>query len=217
MYIPTSFQLQDAQLIETVLREHSFALLVTSVGEDMMATHAPLVYDPAEAALFGHLARANPQAKCLHEAQCLAIFQGPHAYISPAWYGLAEQVPTWNYVAVHVYGRAKVMEDEEAAADLLDRLLLAYDPQSPLPAERDRPYYRNLMRGIVPFRIDIERIEAAAKLSQNKPLDVRRRVVEALESLDDADARAVAAWMRRLVLARPDGAGERDSKPKGAS
>lgn len=217
MYIPKSFQLQDARLIETVLREHSFAVLVTSVGEDIMATHVPLVYDPAEAALFGHLARANPQAKHLHEAQCLAVFQGPHAYVSPAWYGLAEQVPTWNYLAVHVYGRARVIEDEETVADLLQRLVFAYDPQSPLPADRDRAYYRNLMRGIVAFRIDIARIEAAAKLSQNKPLEVRARVVQALESQDDADSRAVAAWMRRLSLTHPGDHAGNESKPKGAS
>lgn len=217
MYIPRSFQLKDAQLIETLLREHSFAVLVTSVDGDMLATHVPLVYDPAEAALFGHLARANPQAEHLHDGLCLAIFQGPHAYVSPAWYGLADQVPTWNYLAVHVYGRARVIEDEEAVADLLERLILAYDPQSPLPADRDRPYYRNLMRGIVAFRIDITRVEAAAKLSQNKPLEVRARVVEALESLDDADSHRVAAWMRRLSLAEPGDVGRGESKPKGAT
>lgn len=215
MYIPGSFRLNDARIIETLLREHSFAMLVTAKDGDLLATHVPLVYYPAESALYGHLARANPQAEHLDNVECLAVFQGPHAYVSPAWYGLPNQVPTWNYIAVHVYGRAQVIEDEEAVADLLQRLILAYDPQSALPADRDRPYYRSLMRGIVAFRIDIERIEAAAKLSQNKPIEARARVVEALESLGDAEARRVAAWMRRLSLAGDPGR-EPDTTAKGA-
>ncbi|SIS94717.1 FMN-binding negative transcriptional regulator [Alicyclobacillus vulcanalis] len=200
MYIPKSFQLRDPDIIETLLREHSFATLVTQQGGDICASHVPLVYRPDEGALYGHLAKANPQAEHLRDGRCLAIFQGPHAYVSPSWYGMEEQVPTWNYLAVHVYGRAHLVQESEAVADLLHLLLVAYEPQSRLPADRDRAYYRNLMRGIVAFRIDIERMEAAAKLSQNKPMEARRRVAATLASMDDEGARGVARWMQQLSV-----------------
>ncbi|WP_029422577.1 FMN-binding negative transcriptional regulator [Alicyclobacillus macrosporangiidus] len=198
MYVPKAFSMDDPQEIAHFLRDHSFGLLISTSGGELTATHLPFVFDADGRRLWAHMARANPQWRDLHGQTALVVFQGPHAYISPSWYEVPQSVPTWNYVAVHVYGRCSVIEDEGELADLLAKTVRFYEPDSRLPEEAGEPYYRNLMRAVVGFRLDIERIEGKAKLSQNKPPEVRRRVIEALGRTGDAEAQEVAAWMRRL-------------------
>ncbi|SFV06795.1 FMN-binding negative transcriptional regulator [Alicyclobacillus macrosporangiidus] len=198
MYIPKAFAMDDPQEIARFLRDHSFGLLISTSRGELTATHLPFVFDADGRCLWAHMARANPQWRDLHGQTALVVFQGPHAYVSPSWYEVPQSVPTWNYVAVHVYGRCTVIEDESELADLLAKTVRFYEPDSRLPEESGEPYYRNLMRAVVGFRLDIERMEGKAKLSQNKPPEVRRRVIEALGRTGDAEAQEVAAWMRRL-------------------
>lgn len=197
LYIPKSFRMDDAREIASFLRDHSFGVMIAVKDGDIMATHVPFLYDASNGKLFAHLAKANPQASQLDGEDVMVVFQGPHAYISPSWYGLVHQVPTWNYMVVHVYGTYSVMEDKEQLAKLLQRTIHAYEPDSSLPEEANEPFYQNMMKAIVGFRIDITRIDGAAKLSQNKPADVQRRVITRLRSSASDMARQTADLMEK--------------------
>ena len=120
MYIPKSFQVTDPEVLAAFIRAHSFATLVSAVDGTPFATHLPLLLD--QGTLLGHVARANPHWQAFDgQREALAIFHGPHAYISPTWYATGPAVPTWNYAAVHVYGAPRLIEGEALAA-LVDRL-----------------------------------------------------------------------------------------------
>jgi transcriptional regulator len=203
MYIPKAFHVGDQQILHEFIASNSFATLVSTIDAKPFATHLPLLFDRARSAhgtLLGHVARANPQWHAFDGKQeALAIFQGPHAYVSPSWYAASPAVPTWNYTAVHVYGVPQVTDDERAFSDLLDRLIAFYEAGMPrpwpgvLPAE----FRANLMRGIVGFAMDIERIEGKFKLSQNRSHEDQCRVVERLEMSADPVAKALGELARK--------------------
>ena len=199
MYIPNSFRIEDAEEIETIIRNNGFGILVTTHDEHPLATHLPFFYDTEHHALFAHMARANPQWQNLEGQSVLVIFSGPHAYISPSWYELPQMVPTWNYTAVHVYGRARVINDKDVLAQIMTKLVQVYDPQSPLSQQTQDFFYQDLMEGIVGFRVDITRVQAAAKLSQNRSGDVRRRIVKKLQERGtEADHQVAQAMTEKL-------------------
>jgi transcriptional regulator len=198
MYIPKAFHVSDHQVLGEFIERHSFATLVSQVDGKPFATHLPLLLDrmrSTRGALLGHVARANPQWRMFDgQQEALAIFQGPHAYVSPSWYATSPAVPTWNYTAVHVYGAPQILDDEQAFSDLLDRLIAFYEAGMPtswpgiLPAD----FRTTLMKGIVGFVMDIERIEGKFKLSQNRSHEDQRRVVERLGASVDPIERALA-------------------------
>lgn len=223
MYIPRHFQM-DPKEVGPFLRSHSFGTLVSVAGDAApshagadrashdsaagaphevsggphwtpQATHLPFVYDEANHLLLAHMARANPQWRNLHGQDVLAIFTGPDAYISPLWYDVPDSVPTWNYLAVHVYGTCTVIDDEEELVDVLDQLVRFHEPDSELLQRSDESFYRNMMKAIVGFRIEITEIQAVAKMSQNKSAEVQQRVVDNLGQVGDSKAQAVADWM----------------------
>ena len=187
MYIPKHFAVSDPAWIGAFIEENRFAPLVTVMDGEPFATHLPLVYDPQpqpHGILRGHVARANPHWQSFGTSMQLAIFTGPHAYVSPTWYGTAgPSVPTWNYTAVHVYGHATIVDDPAAVRDLLVRLTdreeRALTPRYTVDAQ-DPDYLAHMMRQIVAFEIPVERIEAKAKLSQNRTPEERRRVAATL-------------------------------------
>ncbi|HSR71788.1 MAG TPA: FMN-binding negative transcriptional regulator, partial [Kiloniellales bacterium] len=131
MYVPEVFALRDSEAIAAVLRDHGFAVLVTPGEAAPTASHLPFLFDPARGdhgVLRAHMARANPQWRALERLQAeggeaLVVFQGPHAYVSPRWYGDGPAVPTWNYLAVHVYGRPRLIEEPAALRALLADLV----------------------------------------------------------------------------------------------
>ena len=127
----------------------------------------------------------------------MAVFHGPHAYISPAWYESRGTVPTWNYVAVHAYGDVRLVEDEDGLLDILRRSVAAYEgPRpEPWPFDESEPHVEGLLRAIVGFRIEITRLEGKWKLSQNHPEERRRKVIEALGQRADDDSQAIAGLM----------------------
>jgi transcriptional regulator len=187
MYRPEPFLCDDPALAREILAATPFGTLISVVEGAPCVTHVPFVLDGD--ALLGHLARANPHSGHLG-GPALATFIGPHAYVSPRWYrDPAGEVPTWNYVVVHVHGTPEVVD----AAPLLARMGAAFDPTW-TPGSRAG----ELLPAIVAFRLPLERVEVKLKLSQNKaPVDAHR-VLTALDGGPESE-RAVATWMRRVL------------------
>jgi transcriptional regulator len=199
MYIPRRYEEKDREAINAFVRGNSFGILVTVSDGRPVGTHIPMLLSAEGAYLVGHISRGNDQRHSLVDgAQVLAIFPGPHAYISPRWYS-EMNVPTWNYLSVHAYGVIELMEGaalEEALATMVD----FYEHSMPRPvsiSEIPSKTYQDDLRGIVGFRIRVTEWQAAAKLSQNRDDQSYGRVVSELENSEDAAARAVAEAMRK--------------------
>lgn len=197
MYIPKAFLVSDKSVLHDFIECNSFATLVSTVDGEPFATHLPLILDrtrSAHGALLGHVARANPQWRSFDGTQtALAIFHGPHAYVSPSWYATSPAVPTWNYAAVHVYGVPQVVDDPAWLSDVVDRLIRIYEAGMPQPWPGILPadYRSNLLKAIVGFVMDIDRIEGKFKLSQNRSTADQQGVVRHLETSADPVAQAL--------------------------
>ncbi|MCM2677321.1 FMN-binding negative transcriptional regulator [Alkalicoccobacillus plakortidis] len=197
MYIPKQFQLDDKETIYQIMKENGFATIISDQLKDLSATHLPLMLDDQKNYLYGHFAKANPQWKDLDNQRVLAIFQGPHSYISPSWYETNQAVPTWNYVAVHVYGEIELVGDQELAHSLSELVSKYEKPDSTYQlTDVGAEYIAGLSKGVVGFRIKIESIEANAKLSQNHSNERIKRVIEELEKLQSDNERQIATYMR---------------------
>jgi transcriptional regulator len=202
VYLPPAFTEARPAVLAAHIEQHNFGLLVSYGAEGLVASHIPFVVDRAaeQLHLLGHLARPNPQVEDLARGgEVLAIFSGPHAYISPRWYTGGPSVPTWNYVDVHAYGRVRPVEDSDWLRGLLRRLSERHEAGSPAPWRmQDLPetYLAGMLEGIVGFDIAVTRLEGKYKLSQNRPAADRPRVIAALEHQGDADSRALAQLMR---------------------
>ena len=204
MYVPASFRQTDRQQLTEFIRQNSFGLLVSRSEGEPFATHLPLLFNPQvgeHGQLLGHFARANPQWRELNGQSVLVVFSGPHAYVSPTWYGVPNMVPTWNYLAVHAYGRCEIVEDEAALLDLLAATARTYEQGLPKPwtFDRDDPFVGKLLKGIVGFRIEVSRIEGKWKLGQNHSPEMRENVVAELTASEDPQARAIAALMAETL------------------
>jgi len=198
MYVPAAFEENDPAVLHALMRQFSFATLLTVTDSVPFATHLPFLVD-AEGGGLGilraHLARANPQWRHFTESvEALVIFQGPHSYISPGWYEEQPSVPTWNYAAVHAYGVPRLLGDEETF-DLLRASVAEYDPASEALDMPDE-FVRKMQRGLVGFEIPIARLEGKRKMSQNKSEADREGVIAALSASEREGSRAVAAIMR---------------------
>ena len=201
MYIPRRFEEKDKDKIHAFIRANSFAILVSIHEGRPIGTHIPLQLEinaEGQDILVGHISKGNEQKHTLTDgAQVLAIFPGPHAYISPRWY-TKMNVPTWNYLSVHVYGVIKIMEGEVLKA-ALSRLIDNYEQHMPQPVKIDEVPEKTLydeLRGIVGFEIVVTEYQAAAKLSQNRDEQSYHQVIDQLDQGDET-ARAVAAEMEK--------------------
>jgi transcriptional regulator len=206
MYVPPRFQESDQEALYQFIRANPFALLVTTgpldAAQAPLATHLPIELQPdseGKLHLVGHLAKANPQWKTLGtETPALVVFSGPHAYISSSWYDHVN-VPTWNYLAVQVTGRTRLLTDDETLT-LLHQQLGHYEANSRCPvsvASMTEAYVRQEMRGLVGFSLQIETIQGAAKLSQNRDDKNHAAIVEELKKQNDFNANQVAEEMIR--------------------
>lgn len=201
MYIPERYQYDDQGEIERFLAENGFGILVSTVDGKPWATHLPMVFEKrtdGSSVLHAHMAKANPQWEAFAaNPEVLAIFNGPHAYVSSSWYD-HENVPTWNYVAVHVYGKVRLL-DEAATRQSLSKLVDQYEAGNEDPVKVDALSERTMrqIRGIVGFEIDIERIEAKRKMSQNRDVKNYQAIVDRLEGSSRPEDRAVAEEMKR--------------------
>jgi transcriptional regulator len=203
LYVPGHFDASDVEWCHARIREEPFGTLVTADHAGVpFATHIPFLLDAdrgPRGTLLGHVARGNPHAGVLASHRpALAIFQGPHAYVSPSWYGVHPSVPTWNYVAVHAYGVPAVIDDPAHVRAIVARLVETHEAGQPVPWRIDalpEDYLTGMLRGIVAFEMPIERLEGKAKLSQNRSEDDRARVRTALADSGEPLATAVAALM----------------------
>ena len=202
MYIPRRYEEKDKDTIHAFIRENSFGILVSVKDGLPVGTHIPLHLEKngeGQDILMGHISRGNEQKYTLTDgSRVLVIFPGPHAYISPRWYTQIN-VPTWNYLSVHVYGTVKIVEGEVLRA-ALSRLVDNYEKHMPQPVhieEIPEKMLQDEMRGIVGFEIVIDDIQAAAKLSQNRDEKSYHQVIGQLEQ-GDTGAKAVAEEMKKI-------------------
>ncbi len=211
MYTPALFQETDPDRIHDVLRRYPFATVLTSEAGGITGSHLPLLLDPGagpRGRLRGHLARANRHWQHFDgEREVLAIFHGPHAYVSPSWYRDPQNVPTWNYVVVHVYGTARAYDDPVRLRALLADLVATFEAPMARPWRPPPPgdFIEELLPAIVGFDVDITRVEAKLKLSQNREPADRAGAAAALAAAPDEMGRQVAAWMYALGAPPPEG------------
>lgn len=201
MYIPDIFKKEDAGQIRDFIRNNSFGILVNRNYGKFWATHTPMeldTNDEGKEVLYGHISRANPQWQSFASGQqVLAIFNGPHSYISSSWYD-HENVPTWNYMAVHVYGKIRIVEGD-IVISFLKKLVDKYEQgsENPVKVEDLSPETLQQARGIVCFEIEIEEIQAVHKMSQNRDDKNFENIIAELEKTRKPDAVAVAAEMKK--------------------
>ena len=201
MYVPKINRLEDQGALLAYMRAYSFAALATSGAGGLTATHLPFVIEEegGRITLLAHMAKANPQWRDFAAgADALVIFMQPHAYVSPRLYDSRQNVPTWNYVAVHAYGRPLLIEERAAKIELQQTLIRAHDPayleqMAELPAS----YLDARLAAIVSFSLAVTRLDARHKLSQDKNPAERERIARELESSGDSVAAETARLMRK--------------------
>jgi transcriptional regulator len=200
VYIPEHFRLRQHADAIAFMRANPFAILISTTDAGPFATHLPLFVRAAEekVILRGHVAKANPHWRHLEQQpQCLTIFHGPHSYISPSNYAARESVPTWNYGAVHLYGNARVFSSPEDLLGVLHELMGTFEPAYASQwASLDETYRERMLRQIVGFEIEITKMEAKFKLSQNRPREDQANVIASLEKAKDSAVSGVARLMR---------------------
>ncbi|WP_223589154.1 FMN-binding negative transcriptional regulator [Neobacillus bataviensis] len=204
MYIPKHFKIEDEETIYDFIEKNSFATLISQHNEEPYATHLPLILDKEKKQLYGHFARPNGQWKDIENQKILVIFQGPHCYISPSWYESNQAVPTWNYVAIHVYGQMELVEDSQELLDSLADMVTKYEkPDSSYQLKDvDANFIEGMSKGIVGFKIKIDRIEGKAKLSQNHSVDRQALVIQQLENTSDQQNQQIADLMKNNLEKR---------------
>lgn len=202
MYLPPAFREDDLPTLHAIMRDVRLANVVMATSEGLMATPLPLFVDPDDGpngTLYGHLARANPQARLRAEGEAMALFTTADAYVSPSYYASKREhgkvVPTWNYVAVHAWGPAEIFDDPARLLDVVTRLTDHHERPRATPwAMSDAPegYVAAQLRGIVGLRMPIARVAGKRKMSQNRPAADRAGVAAGLAASDRESERAVA-------------------------
>jgi transcriptional regulator len=205
MHVPAAYSVTDRDELYEFIRAHSFAVLASANNlsdQPPIATHLPLLLktgDSEPARLLGHVARGNPQWGQSQDRQVLAIFSGPHAYISAGWYGEKNVVPTWNYVAVHVTGRLRIIQDAKNTLALVRETTEFFEQHSLQPwsvDSTDRDFLSRLVEGIVGFTIEIEGIQGCWKLNQHHSESRRRGVIAGLNDRGRGDDNEIARLMK---------------------
>lgn len=202
MYTPFSFVENDLSKLHSCIEENSFATLVTTDSAGPVVSHLPLLLDRnagSNGTLIGHMAKANSQWRDIRNAGALAIFHGPHTYISPGWLDEQNVVPTWNYVAVHAAGKVKLVEDQAELLGIVRRYVNVYEASMPEPwqLESAEPeFIEKLLDAIVGFTIEITSIEGKWKLNQNHPEERRQRIIDGLQTRPDENSAQIADLMR---------------------
>jgi transcriptional regulator len=201
MYTPPIFQAQSIQQVEEFLIKNGFAIVVSQEEGTPIATHIPLlltIKPSGERVLSGHFAKGNPQWQHIFDQkQVLAIFSGAHTYISSSWYNHVN-VSTWNYIAVHIYGKMRLIEGEELLQSLKD-LTNKYEAHSKNPVSVEgmpEKYVRREMRGVVGFEMSIDAIQATFKLSQNRDDVNHAAIIDQLQERNEGDDAKIADAMQ---------------------
>ncbi|MDD9890745.1 MAG: FMN-binding negative transcriptional regulator [Gammaproteobacteria bacterium] len=179
MYVPDHFSPADADSF-SFISQFSFGELISAVEGKSFCTHLPFLFDDKNIFLLCHIAKANPQWREIGGQEVLAVFHGPHGYISPSWYDKAG-VPTWNYQVVHVYGKASVFEDKERMSDMVENLSAAHEAGSENPWNGE--YQARMLDAIIGIEIEITEVQAKHKLSQNRTDNERKNIIAELQGL----------------------------------
>jgi transcriptional regulator len=201
VYTPNYFRITDTKEAVDFMLKYSFATLVTVTNSIPSATHLPFLVEQRgdKVVLISHFAKANPQAQDIADGTALVIFTEPHAYISPKHYEKELNVPTWNYLAVHAYGKAVVIDDKEQVNTLMEKTISSYEADyltqwNKLPAE----YKFKMMNGIVAFEIVVDDLQGKKKLSQNKTGQERENIINAFSNSADNNEQDIARYMSSL-------------------
>jgi transcriptional regulator len=198
LYIPKYFREEDRERILAFLGQNNFPALISFDGEKPVATHLPVEVVEAEdgrLTIYGHVSRVNPQWKTFGEQEVLLIFQGPHTYISPRWYNHIN-VPTWNYMMIHIYGTIRLVKDGELYSHL-SRLVHKHEVNTSYSLEGlPQDFVRKEMNGVTGFAIEVTRIDAGFKLSQNRNDEDHENIVRELDRRGDEVSAKVAGAMR---------------------
>jgi len=202
-YIPEHFRASDELALHEFMRTYDFATLVTNSPDGLIVSHVPLLVRGAgtKLALAGHVARGNDHWRLMDGATAaVAIFHGPHGYVSPTWYAAAPAVPTWNYGVVHAHGFPTAIDDEVFVRGVVEELVRRYEGQrrngwrpEALPADA----YRRMLGAIVGFEMRITTLDGKLKLGQNRSLEDRQRTIAGLENEGSREAASLADFMRR--------------------
>jgi transcriptional regulator len=208
MYTPASFVENDLSVLHSCIEENSFATLVTTNSGGPVVSHLPLLLDRdagPNGTLIGHMAKGNSQWREITDSAALAVFHGPHAYISPGWFKEQNVVPTWNYVAVHVTGKVKLVEEPSELLDIIRRYVEVYEASMPEPWQLDSAepeFIEKLLDAIVGFTIEIDSLEGKWKLNQNHSEERRQKVVDGLKTLPGEGSTKIAALIQATLSAR---------------
>ncbi|MEH7336611.1 FMN-binding negative transcriptional regulator [Neobacillus drentensis] len=203
MYIPKYFKVTDVEEVCDFVQKNSFGTIVTTVKGKPIATHLPLrfIQKGDDYYLTGHMAYGNPQWRTFETCEdVLVMFQGPHSYISSSWYG-HEEVPTWNYQAVHVYGKAIILEKDELIEELTI-MLQKYEENRENPVLWDKlspQLLESELKGIVGFKIKVGEIQAAYKLSQNRNETDYHNIINKLRNEGNPNSKQMAELMKKRL------------------
>jgi transcriptional regulator len=207
MYLPPLFAVEDLGQIQDFIDQYSFATVVTQRNGELIASHVPFLLGRGVepyGVLHAHLAVRNPQLDHFRSGtQALVIFQGPHCYVSPSWYVHPENVPTWNYTAVHAYGVPKIAAPADTAVYLRE-LVRKHEKafEHPWDFDPNAPWIQRLLPGIVAFEIKIEKLEGKFKLNQNRTAADRESVIRTLSASSDPAQKAIADLMAENTVLR---------------
>ncbi len=208
----TDYVLADEDRVRELIRQHGWALLVSTTDDGMVASHVPVLLDEDEASegivLVSHVGRPDDVLHAMGSGQeVLLVVEGPYGYVSPGWYGYGPAVPTWDYVSAHLYGELELL-DAEGTYQVLSRTVDQYEQVRPEPVQLPdvAEYATRVARGAAGFRVRVTRWQGKAKLSQDKPRAVVERVVAALETDPHYANPALAAAVREELDRRGDDA-----------
>jgi transcriptional regulator len=203
MYIPSFNKIEDLQEAISYMQRYSFATIVSVKDGIPVATHLPFLVKQKEdkVILSSHFAKANPQSSDIADETALVMFIEPHAYISPKNYEKEQSVPTWNYLAVHAYGKCTLLEDVESKKALLEEMIQYYDAHYLKQWDGlSETYKQNMMKGIVAFEIVVDDLQAKAKLSQNRTEKERENIINELTQAENSNEKEIAEYMKSLKI-----------------
>jgi len=200
MYIPPYYKEENINALYEFMCAHNFATLISSANDTIRATHLPFVTEKRgdKIILISHMAKANPQWKELLGKELLVIFQGPHAYISPTHYEKKQNVPTWNYIAVHAYGTIKLIEKKEDVIELMEHTIHRFEKEFMEQWKNlSEDYINGMLKAIVCFEIEVTKLEGKFKLSQNKTKTEQQNIISNFEKSTNSVEQELAKEMKK--------------------
>ncbi|MBI3258205.1 MAG: FMN-binding negative transcriptional regulator [Ignavibacteriae bacterium] len=200
MYIPKHNLIADREEIVSYIRTYPFGTIISSKDNYPIATHLPFVLSEIDGKIIitSHFAKANEQWRQISDSDVLIIFSEHNAYISPKFYDSKMEVPTWNYIAVHAYGKGKILIDENQAFEVLEKMIDRFDKEYKAQWDNLPSKFKNsLVKEIVAFEIAVTDIQGKKKISQNKKRVERSRIISAFDVSEDSNEREIGEFMKR--------------------